>query len=154
MIAVIDRTPAAQPAEAVTLRQAETLVGIIHVPHHFDCMHLAMLAQRQLFGRAVPWPLQAHPHSPRHQTRLIQQHCAQLARPLAEDEPPATGDAVLWTVEGDTGHRHYHIGTLFHGHGQRWVLHISEGLGSSVLQRLDECAADGLRLDGFYRWLA
>ena len=39
---------------AVTLRQAEALVGLEHVPGRFDCMHLAVLAQQVLFSRVVP----------------------------------------------------------------------------------------------------
>lgn len=145
--------PIEQAAPWVTLRQAETLVGLTHVPGRFDCMHLALLAQRQLFGRAVPWPQQAHPLGRRHQAAMIRRHCADLARPLADDEPPATGDGVLWTVDAGTAGRGYHIGTLFVQAGERWVLHTSEDLGQSVLQRLRDCPAQGLRLEGFYRWL-
>lgn len=142
----------AAPA-AVTLRQAEALVGLEFRAGQFDCMHLAVLAQRVLFGREVGWPDQAHPRGGRHQAALIQRHCGDLARPLADGEVPASGDAVLWTNEDEDG-RSFHIGTLLVQGGERWVLHSSEALGSSVLQRLAETPAQGLRLEGFYRWLA
>lgn len=140
---------------AVTLRQAEALVGLEHVPGRFDCMHLAVLAQQVLFSRVVPWPQKPHPRGGRHQAVLIARHCADLARPLAADDTPSTGDAVLWTNDNERGTaRDFHIGTLFVQGGERWVLHSSQSLGSSVLQRLAECPAQGLRFEGFYRWLA
>jgi hypothetical protein len=143
------------PLPAVTLRQAEALVGLEHVPGQFDCMHLAVLAQRVLFNRVVPWAQQQHPRGGRHQAVLIARHCAGLARPLAADDTPGTGDAVLWTNDNENGSaRCFHIGTLFVQGGERWVLHSSQALGSSVLQRLAECPAQGLRFEGFYRWLA
>lgn len=145
--------PVREAAQWVTLRQAETLVGLVYVPGSFDCMHLAVLAQRQLFGRAVAWPAQHHPLGRRHQAAMIQRHCAVLARPLGADEQPATGDGVLWTAAAGPAGRGFHIGTLFVQGGERWVLHTSEELGESVLQRLADCAAHGLRLEGFYKWL-
>jgi hypothetical protein len=134
----------------VTLRQAEALVGLPCVPGRFDCMHLAVLAQRVLFNRLVQWQLDAHPLGRRHQAALVQRHCDELADRLPLDEPPVSGDAVLW-LRADGG---YHIGTLLVQAGRRWVLHTSEATGSSVLQQLADTAAHGLRLEGFYRWHA
>ena len=145
--------PLAAAAPLVTLRQAEVLVGLAYVPGRFDCMHLALLAQRQLFGRDVPWPRQAHPQGRRHQAAMIQAHCAELARPLADWEQAETGDGVLWTVDAGAAGRGFHIGTLFVQGGERWVLHTSIELDMSVLQRLSDCASHGLRLEGFYRWI-
>lgn len=143
---------AAAPSPApVTLRQAEALVGLEYIPGHFDCMHLAVLAQRVLFNRLVAWDLPLHPRGQRHQAVLVQRHCAELADRLPEGEQPVSGDAVLWIRTGDGG---YHIGTLIVQAGVRWVLHTSEATGSSVLQRLADMPAQGLRLDGFYRWHA
>lgn len=137
---------------AVTLRQAEALVGLPYVPRTFDCMHLAVLAQQQLFGRTVRWHAGQHPAGPAHQVALLQGAIAGVARSLQATEAPEPGDAVLWLAGG--GRRtHFHIGTLLVHAGEQWVLHTSEGLGASVLQRLAECPLAGLRLEGIYRWL-
>lgn len=134
------------------LRQAEALVGLPSVPRVQDCMHLAMRARHQLFGRAVATPAGAHPVRPQRQAELIRAGIGSLARPLTPDEAPADGDLVLWLADGELG-EHFHIGTLFVHAGELWVLHTSEELGASVLQRLAECRMWGLRLEGIYRWL-
>lgn len=139
----------------VTLRQAEALVGVPYVDGEADCMHLALRAARELFGRPVAWPERRHPAGGKGQTALMQRHAAELARRLAEHELPESGDLVLWTRphEGGSLHRRWHVGTLVVEHGRRWVLHTSQALGGSVLQPLDGTAAQGLRFEGFYRWL-
>ena len=133
----------------VTLRQAETLVGITYVDGEFDCMHLALLAQRQLFGRDVAWPTRPHPRGRRIQAALIARHCDALAAAI---ERPDTGDAVLFTEPDAKGGRRYHIGTLFLDRGELWVLHTNALVGSSLLQRIGDCLRSGLRLEGYYRW--
>jgi hypothetical protein len=137
---------------APTLRDAEALVGLPYVPRVQDCMHLVLRAQRELFGRAVAVPAGAHPAHPQRQGRLIVAGIGSLVRPLGNEEAPADGDLVLWLAEGELG-THYHAGTLMLHAGEQWVLHTSEELGASVLQRLAECRMWGLRLEGIYRWL-
>ena len=136
----------------VTLRDAEALVGLRYVPGRFDCMHLAVLAQHQLFGHTVRWADQRHPVRDSDQVLLLDMSRAEVCRRLAVDEALASGHAVLFTVADGAAPR-YHIGTLILGLGERWVLHTSQALGSSVLQRLSDCAAAGLRVEGFYAWL-
>lgn len=137
---------------ASTLRAAEALVGLPYLPRVQACMHLVLRAQRELFGRAVPVPAGAHPVAPRQQARLIVAGIGHLVRPLAADEAPVDGDLVLWLADGELG-THFHAGTLMLHAGEQWVLHTSEELGASVLQRLAECRMWGLRLEGIYRWL-
>lgn len=142
------------PARPVTVRDAEALVGIEYRDGHMDCMHLAVLAQRVLFGRVVPWQHRTHPVRTAEQVAMVNAHMGQLARRLGPDEQPQSGDGVLW-LRPDTGAgRGFHIGTLFLLGAERWVLHTSEALGESVLQRMSEANADGLTVEGIYRWLA
>lgn len=138
--------------QAVTLRQAEALVGLPYVPRVQDCMHLVLRAQQQLWGRNPAMPAGVHPAAPRRQARLVHDGLATLVRRLADGEAPVCGDLVLWLADGDLG-QHYHAGTLLLHAGEQWVLHTSEELGASVLQRLAECRMWGLRLEGIYRWL-
>ncbi|MGI9218600.1 MAG: hypothetical protein ACR2JA_16570 [Hydrogenophaga sp.] len=135
-----------------TLRAAEALVGLPYVARSFDCMHLAVLAQQQLFGRTVRWAGGLHPARPTYQVALVRDAIGDVARPLAAGEQPEAGDAVLWLAGGGRS-THFHIGTLLLHAGEQWVLHTSEALGTSVLQRLAECPLTGLRLEGIYRWL-
>lgn len=139
----------------VTLRQAEALVGLPYIDGDADCMHLAVRAQSELFGRTVNWPARRHPRGVRGQVALVERHLDELAVLLVDDDIPASGDAVLWTADDDAGKGlRYHIGTLLVQASEMWVLHTNAGLGESVLQRLVECPAQGLRLEGIYRWRA
>ncbi len=139
-------------ATAPTLRDAEALVGLAYVPGYQDCMHLAVRAQRMLWGRRVAWQRVRHPVSRRLQLQLVQAGIGTVARPLADDEAPQAGDVVLWLAPvGDA--QQYHLGTLFFHAGESWVLHTSAEIGASVLQRLTECPMWGLHLEGIYRWL-
>lgn len=136
---------------AVTLRDAEALVGLPYVAGEFDCMHLARLAQRTLFCREVPEPVTRHPRTRAAQAQAIEAHRAQVAQPQPQ---PETGDAVLFIDQDDRGRRQMHIGTLiFSPTGEAWVLHIRAG-DLSLLQRLEDCKRCGLRVEGFYRWIA
>lgn len=137
---------------AVTVRDAERLVGLAYVPGHQDCMHLAVRAQRELWGRTVAWQRVRHPVSRRLQRQLIQAGIGTVARPLAEGEQQQAGDVVLWLASEASG-QHYHLGTLLMHGAEPWVLHTSAELGASVLQRLNECPMWGLQIEGVYRWL-
>lgn len=131
-----------------TLRDAEALVGIAYEEGTFDCGHLVVRAQRELFGREVVLPLTGpHPRS-----RLGQAHALLRCREALgyRVQLPRSGDAVMFleaTLEG----QHYHLGTVLVECGQTWVLHTRAG-GASVLNRLEECLRSGLVLEGFYRW--
>lgn len=135
-----------------TLRDAEALVGLPYLPGVQDCMHLALRAQAHLWGRTIVLPVSRHPVAPRQQARLIEAGIGTLARPLAADEAPEPGDLVLWLAASPLG-PHYHVGTLLLQGGERWVLHTSQELGASVLQRLADTRQWGLHLEGLYRWI-
>lgn len=139
------------------LRRAEMYVGRTCLPGRFDCVHLAVLVQEEVFGRtlpAVPGVGKRHPVDPVAQHDLIESACDSLADAV---DRPETGDAVLFKhavqVRGTYLVDVWHVGTLFiDGCGQHWVLHTHAGSGSVVLEGLAACKARGLRLEGFYRW--
>lgn len=133
---------------AVTLRDAEALVGIPYVEEHFDCAHLVSLTQQQLFGRTVALPL-LHPRGRRGQAAVIGRLATQLAEKVAE---PATGDVALYFETEDDGRERFHLGTVFLQAGERWVLHAHATTGASVLQRERDALRMGLRIEGYYRW--
>lgn len=132
-----------------TLRDAEALVGLPYVEGQFDCGHLLVRAQRELFGREVELPLRG----PRPTTDLGQAAAIVRCREALGRRVhlPAHGDGVLFTEAAADGTRRWHVGTVLIEHGQRWVLHTRAG-HASLLQRLDDCVRMGLRLEGFYAW--
>lgn len=136
-------------AAASVLRRAEALVGLCAVPGEFDCAHLARLAQAQLFGRELDWPLPGpHPRGARGQAAAMRRWRDALA---VRVEVPRSGDAVLFEQPAARGGE-WHIGTLLIEGGERWVLHTHGGAQRSVLERLVDCRRRALRVEGFYRW--
>jgi hypothetical protein len=132
------------------LRKAERLVGQQHVDGSFDCAHLAVQAQREIFGREVRLPYGTAPHP---MGRLGQMAAISSLRDVLADHVADgdTGDAVLFAQQTPQGKR-WHIGTLIVEAGDVWVLHTHGGAGASVLERLRELAPRGLRVEGYYRW--
>lgn len=142
---------------APLLRRAEALVGLPVVPGEFDCAHLALRAQRELFGRELAWPLPGrHPQGRRGQAAAFARWRPALARKVdTEIDTPASGDAVLFEQPREGGSAEWHIGTLIvDDTGERWVLHTRAGVERSVLERLADCRARALRVEGIYRWTA
>ena len=137
-------------ARPVTLRQAQALVGLPYVAGTNDCMHLAVRAQRELFGRTVAWPGDArHPAGRRTMAAAIARQREAMADPVAR---PAAGDAVLFLQRAGADLL-WHVGTLLtDAAGSLWVLHASAAAGASLLEPLADCRAAGLAVEGFYRW--
>lgn len=126
----------------------DRFIGIPYDPRHMDCADLAILVQRELFGRDVllagkrPRPLRGD-----EQAQAIRAHTAQLAHPVIN---PVDGDAVLMRELGASAAGH--IGTYFFLNFTPYVLHTTALLGGSVLHRMRDLSATGLTLEGFYRW--
>lgn len=128
--------------------QLDRFVGIPYCPRHMDCADLAILVQRDLFGREVvlagkrlrPLDLQA-------QAKVIAAYCAELS---VRTDRPKDGDAVLMRdfCQQQAGH----IGTFFFINYAPHVLHTSHKLGASVLHRVQDLQGYGLVVEGFYRW--
>ncbi len=132
------------------LRQAQKYVGLDYVAGEFDCADLAVLVQRELFGREVPLPAtRRRPGGARGQAREINLWRDALAVPI---DAPVTGCAVLLS-EPDGGGRTWHVGTVFMDAHQAWVLHNNFAQGSAALQRLADLRRWGMRLEGFYQWM-
>lgn len=129
-------------------RAAQAFVGREYVPGVYDCAHLAVDVQRAVFGRAVALPGQ-HKQGRAGQVAQIRACRDNLAERIAE---PVQGCAVLLTAENDAGHPVWHIGTVFYFKGEAWVLHNSAHQGSAWMTRLSAFGAQGIRIEGYYRW--
>lgn len=139
-----------------TLRDAEQYVtrNLTYVEGEFDCASLALLVQRELFGRDIPLPAAgSRAKGRRGQARDIQNYQPDLADKV---ETPSTGNAViLWetTPDGEPPFdRQWHIGTAFVQDGACWVLHCANEASGVRLQRLEHIVDAGMHLDGFYAW--
>jgi len=65
-------------------------------------------------------------------------------------DSPHDGDLVLMT---ETPHkRPGHAGVFFYLAHEGWVLHSNEKSGCSVLHRVRDLPAFGLRIEGYYAW--
>jgi len=126
----------------------DRFIGIPYDMRHMDCADLALLVQRELFGRTVMLAGK-RPRLLRDdaQAQAIRAYTQQLADPVAQ---PQDGDAVLMREIGaaEAGH----IGTYFFLNFTPYVLHTTALLGASVLHRRQDLSATGLTVEGFYRW--
>ena len=114
-----------------------------------DCADLAMLVQREVFGREVviagkrPRPLTAAD-----QDAAIAAYCDQLATPVAR---PDDGDIVLMREGGQS--MAGHVGTYFFLNYAPCVLHTAAWMqGGSSLHRLQDIGGFGLTVMGYFRW--
>ncbi len=137
--------------EAQDFARAQSYVGVEYVPGVYDCAHLFLDVQRQVFGRDVTLPTQINAHS---QGRAGQARQIALARDALASriQTPVHGCAVLITSPVDGGQLAWHIGTVFVYRGDAWVLHNSHAMGSASLSRLRDFAWRGQRIEGFYTW--
>jgi hypothetical protein len=130
------------------LMDVDRFIGIPYDMRHMDCADLALLVQRELFGREVVLPgKRPRPLRSADQGSVIAAYTAQLADPVIN---PVDGDAVLMREIGAATAGH--IGTYFFLNFTPYVLHTTACLGASVLHRMQDLSATGLTLEGFYRW--
>lgn len=126
----------------------DRFIGIPYDARHMDCADLALLVQRELFGREVllagkrPRPLRDDA-----QAQAIRAYTQQLADPVIN---PVDGDAVLMRDAGQP--MAGHVGTYFFLNYAPMVLHSSHALGASVLHRVQDLTGYGLQIEGYYRW--
>lgn len=132
-------------SNADALRRAEQLVGLPFIPGRFDCVHLAVRAQWEVFGRRVGWNARRHPIDAAERAEVLRGHRDTVADPVPADQA-RTGDVLLFLLPGDR----YHVGTYF-WHQRPWLLHVQTLGTTSRLEPLEQ-ACIGMRLDGVYRW--
>jgi hypothetical protein len=131
------------------MKSLQGYVGRAYVPGVFDCADLAVLVQREVFGRTVTLPLQRHPGGVAGQRAAI---LALRSAVASRVDVPCTGCAALFTELNDKGDHQYHIGTVALHRGDVWVLHNSFAQGSVALNRLVDLQAQGMKLEGWYAW--
>lgn len=141
-------TPTLQDAEQYVLRDFAYIEGV------FDCASLAVLVQRELFGREIALPAAGQrSRGRRGQARDIQNFQPELADRVGA---PATGDAVImWetTAHGEPPlNRRWHVGTVFMQAGEVWVLHCANESQGVKLERLSHMLDGSMHLDAFYAW--
>ncbi|TXI23129.1 MAG: peptidoglycan endopeptidase [Roseateles sp.] len=128
--------------------RARDALALLDLPYSttFDCGHLVIRAQRELFGLDLALA-QQHPAGRRGQAALLGQLTAELAERVAV---PATGDVALYVQDDADGGWHYHLGVVIMELGEAWLLHLPAN-GRSLLQRERDARVHGLRLEGYYR---
>lgn len=124
---------------------SERYVGMPYVEGDADCAALAARVQREVFGRAIGLPAD-RAGTLRGLTRQIEDLRADYAE---RTDAPADGDGVLMIGRG----RLDHIGLYCLIDGTPWVLHAMRNAGAVVLHRLSVIDEQGLRVEGFYRWI-
>lgn len=123
--------------------QIERYIGLPYDEETLDCADLAVLLQRELFGKEVSLPgRRQRINAP---AASINRYSGELATRI-EREQLQDGDVIVFK-DGTL-----HIGTVFLLSGKAWVLHTTTTGGYSLLQPLSDLPGYGLRIEGFYRW--
>ncbi len=124
---------------------SERYVGQPYVPGENDCAELAARVQREVFGREIRLPSE--------RACGLRGLSAQIGAARddygAPTDAPEDGDAVLMTGRG----RLSHVGVYCLIEDVPWVLHAMKRAGQVVRHRLRELPAQGLTVEGFYKWL-
>lgn len=128
-------------------------IGRRYVEGEFDCGEMARLVNRELYGREIRLPVERDYLETegtlakfRAMTAQIERSKDDVARRVGQ---PQDGDGVLLVARG----YQQHIGLHCFMHGERWVLHASDGWGQVVLQRERDLPLRGLKIEGYYRWI-
>ena len=119
----------------------EPWIGRPYEAGRADCVALAVEVQRQVFNRAVRLPTATRWAATRHDPSQLAADCG------VPTECPVDGDAVAMRCG-----QSWHLGVFVRAAGADWVLHATRAAGSAHLTRLRDLPAQGLRLEGFYRW--
>lgn len=135
---------------AADFKQAQTYVGLPYIDGQFDCAHLCLKVQAEVFGRDVPLPAHLVDHAQGRMGQGAQIRAArdELATPI---DKPVHGCAVLMVGPSEFGEL-WHIGVVFDHNGHWWVLHNSRPMGGVALNSLRDFAWRGQRIEGFYQW--
>ena len=139
----------AQAQHCADFAKAQAYVGTLYVPGTYDCGHLFLDVQRDVFGRTLHVPVTGGHAQGR--ARQAAQIAAVRDALAVRIDAPAHGCAVLTTSTTDNGHLLWHVGTVFEFGGEAWVLHNSLAMGSAELNPLHSFAWRGLRVEGFYQ---
>ena len=111
-----------------------------------DCAAFAALVARAEFGADVHLP--AAPRDPRAWDATVVALSGAYARQVPE---PRDGDGALMRQRGARGRARWHVGIAALAGGTRYVLHLPMG-AASVLTAERDLPAEGLELEGWYRW--
>lgn len=123
--------------------QIERYIGLPYDEETLDCADLAVLIQRELFGKHIELPgRRQRMNAP---AAAINRYSGELATRIERDEL-RDGDVIVF--KADT----LHIGTVFFLSGRAWVLHTTTTGGYSLLQPLSDLPGYGLRIEVYYRW--
>lgn len=133
--------------DAAIIKRLSAYVGMDYVAGAFDCADLAVLVQREVFGRTVRLP--THPLGGATQRAAILRHRDALATRV---DVPFTGAAVLFFAVNNKGDHVYHIGTACLHRGEVLVLHNSYETGGVRMDKLQDLLRWGMKLEGYYAW--
>ncbi len=123
----------------------ERYVGKPYVKDELDCGGWAERILQEQFGRRVELPKE-RAQGLRPRSRQIANEKDRFAE---HTDRPREGDGVLMVSKGDL----FHIGIYFLVNGEPAVVHAMEGFGEVVWHRIRELPNQGLKLEGYYRWI-
>lgn len=123
---------------------SDRFVGLPYIENTADCASLAVLVQKEVFGKEIILPNRECG------LRGMSSQIANLQADYAEKtDSPVDGDAVLMYCRG----RLFHVGVYTQINGVDWVLHSLKNAGMVCRHRIRDLEKYNLAFEGFYRWI-
>lgn len=120
-------------------------VGLPYIADTFDCVHLVVRVQNEVFGKQITIPVQREEHVFK-LSKQIEEHMETFYEEVPKEDAQ-DGDLVLMKCAG----RLNHTGVYTVVGGVPYVLHNLRNLGSVAMHRLRDIEKYGIVFDSVYR---
>lgn len=121
----------------------DDFVGKPYIPDQYDCVHLVVDVQKQVYGKDIEIPVEREEH-----VFLLSKQIDQHLETFYEQvEVPQEGDMVLMKCKG----RLNHTGVYVVINGVAYVLHNLRSIMSVALHKVRELEKYGVVVDSYYR---
>jgi hypothetical protein len=135
----------------LSVHWSESYVGRPCGDGAFDCVDLAILVQKEVFGHDIQGLAERmyRGHKGIAKFRRMSEEIARRRGDYVDPVvDPKEGDVALIKTRG----YFQHVGVFCSIHGEAWILHAADGNGQVVLQRERMLPIRGLTVEGYYRW--
>jgi hypothetical protein len=121
----------------------DSFVGRTYIPEEYDCVHLVVEVQKEIYGKAIEIPVEREANVIK-LCRQIDQH---LETFYEQVDVPEDGDMVLMKCKG----RLNHTGVYVLIDGTPYVLHNLRSIMSVAMHRLRDLEKYAVIVDSYYR---
>lgn len=124
----------------------EDYIGREYIIDEYDCVHLLVDVQQNVFGHDLEIPVERENHL-KNKSAQIAAHLDHYTHPIEEDEIEE-GDMVLMKCKGVLNH----TGIVAFHKGVPYVVHNLRNIRSVAMHKIRDLQRYNLIVDGYYRF--